>query len=344
MLLWPHANARYQEAIEPLAEKELLLTLSHTFPTENETFACTFTSIQGLRALTFSAPEADTHSLRALSRHSDLYLLCEYTQDGLLRPLTGAAPAALGSDLSGILKYKGKTNERFTRKMLHMASLCTQVSLRQGERIRFLDPMCGKGTALFEAVNMGFDAYGVDADSASVGEAFQFYKKYLEYHRIKHTQKQSSRTLPQGKSAPVRSILAQNQGEAHFATADATDLPYLFGKSKAHIIAADLPYGVQHAPTAGRKITSLKELAARTLQSCVQALCPGGVVAFSFNTHTLPSAEVQKAMEQAGLTVCQGEAFTGLAHWVEQAVTRDVVFATKTGNATAAERISKHGL
>lgn len=328
MLIWPHANVRYQEAIEPLAQKELLLTLKKAFPNEEaNSFAIGFESMHGARFLVFQAPRADDRALAMLSGHSSIYLLCEYTPEGLLRPLTGPAPARLGEDLSGILKYKGKTNERFTRLLLHMAALSMECRLKDGERLRFIDPMCGKGTALFEAVNAGWDAFGLDADSASINEAAQFYKKYLEYHRKKHTQKQSSMTVPPGKGVPVRAIQAQEQGEVRFAVADASHAANLYGK--AHVIAADLPYGVQHAPTAGKKISGMEALLERTLPGCVQALAPGGALALSFNTNTLPKHTVAAAMERAGLSVLQGEEYDGLAHWVEQAVTRDLCIGVK---------------
>jgi len=330
MLIWPHANARYQEAIEPLAEKEMLLTLKKAYPEQDpETFAIGFERMHGAKFLVFHAPEMNENAVSMLSGHSAIYLLCEYTADGLLRPLTGPKEAALGDDLSGILKYKGKTNERFTRFMLHMARLSAECRLKEGERVRFIDPMCGKGTALFEAVNMGWDAFGLDADNASVNEAAQFYKKYLEYHRKKHTKKQSSMTVPPGKGVPVQAIMAQGQGEVRFAAADASHVANVYGKGKAHVIAADLPYGVQHAPTAGKRISGMEALLERTLPGCVQALAPGGAIALSFNTNTLPRNTVLRQMEKAGLTVMEGPEFEGLAHWVEQAVTRDVCIAVK---------------
>lgn len=329
MLIWPHANARYQEAIEPLAAKEMLLTLKKAFPGKEYAFDVCYETIKGARFLLFNAPELDERALDMLSRHSCMYILCEYTSDGLLRPLTGPAEAKLGEDLAGILKYKGKTNERFTRLLLHYAALSMECSVKQGERLRFIDPMCGKGTALFEALNMGWDAFGLDADNASINEAALFYKKYLEYHRKKHTQKQSSMTVPPGKGVPVRAIAAQGQGEARFAVADAAFAANVYGKQKAHLIAADLPYGVQHAPTAGWKISGMEALLEHTLPGCVAALAPGGAMALSFNTNTLPRAAVARAMEKAGLCVMDGEEYMGLAHWVEQAVTRDLCVGVK---------------
>lgn len=330
MFLWPHANARYQEAIAPLAGKELLLTLKKAFPQQDaKSFQIRTERMNGTQLLIFQASLEGEDTLQMLSEHSSMYLLCEYTSDNLLKPIAGPNKASLGEDLSGILKYKGKTNERFTRFMLHMSSLSTHVHRNDGERMRFIDPMCGKGTAIFEAVNMGWDAFGLDADAKAVNEAAQFYKKYLEYHRKKHTQKQTSVTVPPGKGVFVRSIIAQGQGEVRFASEDARNIANVYGKGRAHIIAADLPYGIQYAPTAEKRLSGMEAMLERVLPGCVLALAPGGVIALSFNVNTLPRGKVLRQMERAGLTVLDGTAYEGLAHWVEQAVTRDVCFAIK---------------
>ena len=61
-----------------------------------------------------------------------------------------------------------------------------------------------------------------------------------------------------------------------------------------------------------------------------KCLEPGGVIALSFNTFTLPSSDVRSALESAGLTLPENDLFYSLKHEVEQAVTRDVIFAFNT--------------
>ena len=61
-----------------------------------------------------------------------------------------------------------------------------------------------------------------------------------------------------------------------------------------------------------------------------KCLEPGGVIALSFNTFTLPSTAVCSALENAGFTLPENDLFYGLKHEVEQAVTRDVIFAFNT--------------
>ena len=342
MLIWPHANARYREAIRPLAERELLLTLLRVSPdADPASFGIGYTDLAGVDALCFDLPEASPEAFALLSRHSALYLLCTLRPDGALLPVQGPAPACLGEDLSGILKYKGKTNERFTRFLLNCAMLLCRAEIPAGERPLFGDPMCGRGTAVFEALNLGWNAFGSDIDAADVNEAASFYKRYLEYHRRKHSQKTASMTIPRGGSASVRAIAAQGAGEARFAVCDAADLAYVCGRNSLHVAAADLPYGIQHAPGAGRRMSTMEDLLRRALPGMAASLRPGGVAALSFNVNTLPRASVLREMEAAGLEPCVGPLFEGLEHWVEQAVTRDCCFARKPLRPTNKERIKR---
>ena len=67
----------------------------------------------------------------------------------------------------------------------------------------------------------------------------------------------------------------------------------------------------------------------RVLPAWKDALLPGGVLALSFNTLTLPTRDVLSALEHAGWKPVAGENTAHLRHEVEQAVVRDVVFALK---------------
>ena len=88
---------------------------------------------------------------------------------------------------------------------------------------------------------------------------------------------------------------------------------------------SDLPYGVQHS--AGKE--SFEALLRRVMPVWKDALLPGGAVALSFNTNTIKPAPLREIMESSGLTVMQGGEYDGFAHWVEQAVTRDIAVAVR---------------
>ena len=76
-------------------------------------------------------------------------------------------------------------------------------------------------------------------------------------------------------------------------------------------------------------IGSLEKLLARALPGWRGMLKPGGTVAVSFNAQTLKPARVHKLMAEAGLSPVEETADGRFAHWVEQAVTRDLAVARR---------------
>ncbi len=214
---------------------------------------------------------------------------------------------------------------------------CSSAFFNQKEPIYLLDPMCGRGTALFEALNRGWNAAGVDIQGTDVEEGGKFFKKYLEYHRMKHTVTQKSMTAC-GKEAAViktyefaRDAVSFKHGDTRtlsLAALDGGRIASLWPKPTFHLLTADLPYGVQHAP-GGAKMPSLQQMLINVLPAWRDALLPGGAMALAFNTNTLKTEFVCKAMAAAGLKVMDETAYHGLAHWVEQAITRDIAVAVR---------------
>ncbi|MGJ4850554.1 hypothetical protein ACH6CV_09915 [Bacillota bacterium Meth-B3] len=97
ILLRPHANGRYQQAVQPLALCEALALLSaagiDAKPRLDELF--------GAGIICFEAPELSERACALLALHSLNYLLCEVHGDRLA-PVGGRAKAFLGHDLNGI--------------------------------------------------------------------------------------------------------------------------------------------------------------------------------------------------------------------------------------------------
>ena len=141
-------------------------------------------------------------------------------------------------------------------------------------------------------------------------------------------------TLKGKKSAPGAAFTFADTPE-HFrqkqtaslklTNCDATEAREAFGSRAFHLIACDLPYGVQHASQGG----SLEKLLARALPGWRGMLKPGGTVAVSFNAQTLKPARVHELMAEAGLSPVEETADGRFAHWVEQAVTRDLAVARR---------------
>ncbi len=333
MLLWPHANARYQSEAVKLARAELRLMLDRVAPDAN----ITGDDAPDMPSLTVDFPtQPDAAAIGAIRGHSLLYGLFE-SREGLLRPVAGRCPARVGSDLPAILKYKGKTNEMFLQLLVNAALYAGDFWDREGERLSLLDPMCGRGTGLFVAANRGWDAVGADVDKNDLSQAERFFKRYLEYHRFKHAVSRESRTLDRGRGAALcrfeyaPDARAFKEGGARtlsLVNLDATLAAEALGRNAFHIIACDLPYGVRHdaqlAAGASRRGNWLETLLAKALPDWRAALRPGGTVAVSFNAQSFSLERVRDLMDRGGFEVMRGGAYEEFSHWVEQAITRDI--------------------
>lgn len=323
-----HANIRYREAVSRLGRCELLYLL-HALGVDSPVVS---EKLGGAEFLTFEAPELSDDALRALRSHSSVVFMARRGGDALY-PLTVPSVSWLAEDLPEVLKYKGKTSVPFTQMMINVALSLTPF-FGQADPVTVLDPMCGKATSLFCALQHGMNGIGIDLDSKDVKEACDYFSRYLKYHGLKHTMKAASETIG-GRPVPVTVFTFSNDNDAFRAgdtrtlklsTADASAAAGLTRKARAHILTADLPYGIQHAPQNGRKPEPFTETLSRVLPAWYEALLPGGAIALSFNTLTLPSAKAAALVADAGFTVCPDDR---LRHEVEQAVVRDVVFACK---------------
>lgn len=325
LLLWPHANVRYRSEAQKLARAELTVLLGHAAGQ----VCVRETECLGMPALELQSDSPLDEALeQAIRSHSLLYGLFEQTADGALMPVVGREIPFLGEDLPGILKYKGKTNELFTQLLVNVA-LYSSDFRNLSEPVRLLDPMCGRGTTLFVGANRRWQCTGADVDRTGLKEAEQFFKRYLEYHRLKHQVERMSLTVKGGKPAPAVQFVFSDTtehykqkitGSLRLVDVPAGNTREAFGAKAFHLIVCDLPYGVQHASKGG----SLEHLLADVLPGWREALLPGGAVAVSFNAQTLRRTNLWSLMADAGMQPLEGGAYDQFSHWVEQAVTRDI--------------------
>lgn len=329
--LSPHANIRYREAQLSLGKAELqcLLTgLGLSCPVESE-------SIGGVTFLCFDAPELTDAQLAVLSRHSAALMICE-KQGELLRPLDKVNTAYLTEDLAEVLKYKGKTSAVFTRMMLNCAHAASDF-FTLDKPLTVLDPMCGKGTTCFVALQQGMNAVGVDVDRRDLKEAADYFERHLQFHRLKHKLDQNSRTVR--KQAIPAACYTIADTKEHFRDGDTRTLTLLLAdtgltgellkKQPVHLIVSDLPYGVQHAPQDGRRKESFTQLLARVLPGWRSVLAPGGAIALSFNALTLKKADLALLLTDAGFIPLTDAPYHDFEHFVETAVTRDFIVARR---------------
>ncbi|MBR6767431.1 MAG: hypothetical protein IKM02_05720 [Clostridia bacterium] len=331
MMLWPHANARYQNESAHLAEAELRIILDRVSP-EAE---ISVDERIGMPMLRIAVSEALSETaIDAVCGHSLMYGLFLCAEDGSLMPVAGREKPWIGQDLPAILKYKGKTNEMFLQMLINTALYSGYFWQEKDEVLDMLDPMCGRATSLFIAANRRWNATGTDIDQADLKEAEKFLKRYFEYHHFKHSAGRESLTLRNAKPAAVNKFTFSDTPE-HFkqknvatmrlVNCDACRVREAFGKNAFHMIVCDLPYGVQHAPQGGKgEKGGLEGLLSKALPGWRECLKVGGAAAVSFNAQNIKLETVRAVMEEAGFEVMRGGAYDGFAHWVEQAVTRDI--------------------
>lgn len=327
LVLWPLNNQRYEQAHISPAVSELQIILSAAGINKSVEYV----SVAGAGMLMFTSEELSERQLACIRNHS-LYFMFGAWDGKALTPISMPGRDYVGSDLAAIQKYKGKTNERFTQQLINLALYSCRLH-EADEKIHLLDPMCGRGTTLFQAVNREWNATGIDADKKDVLECVSFFEKYLKFNKIKHKRTQSSRTLPQKGAVSVHSVrFGGDKGDRltlNCASADASSTSAVFGKEVFSVICADLPYGVQHAPNGQGGAKSFEKMLITCLPAWREALRKGGAISLSYNTHTLKTERVREIMEQAGFEVMRGGAYDNMEHWVEQAVMRDIAVCVK---------------
>ena len=316
-----HANARYQDSLISLSQKELACMLS-ACGVDAQITPCT---LGGAPFLCFEADPLTPAQTAFVHGHSALYMTAALEGD-LLRPLDPPAIPCLPGDMPDILKYKGKTNAAFTHLLINLA--LSAGGVWQQPHPRVLDPICGRGTTLYCALTRGMHAVGVEESRRELSEGIAFTQKWLQYHRVKHSMTRAGMTLPGGKNAPGTLFTVQTDTGALTMTmiqADTSQCGQLLRKQRVHALAADLPYGVQHAPTEGRRISSLEQLLERALPAWYQALLPGCAAAVAFNTYTLRRDRFADIAQKASFEIAGAPLYDNFEHWVEQAVNRDVL-------------------
>ena len=339
LLLNPGHNRVYYKSSQQLSEAEFsIVAMSmdcHVDQIKGKTIA-------GVFYLTFTAEKTlSAMDLERIAKLSFVFALYEKVGE-CLRPVEIPNVNLTDISISSLLKYTGKTNELFTRMMINVAA--SSIQIKNPGRIRLLDPIAGKGTTMFEGLTMGYDCCGIEIGEKSATESYNYLKKYLEIEKIRH------KTSKQRQSGPNKSYTAKHyvvdlakdkdafkeHNEQHYemVNGDSAFADQFFRKNSFHILAGDLPYGVQHGNvTGGKKGSSLtrnpKELVKACLPAWKNVLKPGGVLALAWNTNVLPKKELAEVLEEAGLTVLSEGPYDQFAHRVDGAIMRDILIARK---------------
>ncbi|GAA2290032.1 SAM-dependent methyltransferase [Actinomadura luteofluorescens] len=346
LLVSPSHNRVYAQAAADLVKAELAVFSERALGGRVRDFE--ETSIGGVPYVTFSADELTEQDVRLLSNLSSLYALFQIEGE-LLRPV-GLQPLDLfGSDLLTIQKYSGKTNEYFTKLLLNVTAMATDspMDLITG-RPRVFDPMCGRGTTLNQAMMYGLDAAGMDIDGKDFDAYTAFIKTWLKNNRVKHQAEVTNvrrekavlgRRLHVTLGASKERYKSGETMEITVVNADSLGAGRFFRPASFDLIVTDAPYGVQHGSRPkgaqpGRKggpqlSRSPVELLTTAVPEWARLLRPGGAVGISWNTFVGRREQLAEILASSGLDVRDSDAYRGFRHRVDQAISRDLIVASK---------------
>ena len=242
----------------------------------------------------------------------------------LLRPISASYPFFISADLASIRRYKGKTNEFFTRFLLNIAKNASDFRDAEWRDLKLLDPLCGGGTTLFAALSLGANVAGIELDRGDVESTATFITQFCRESRIRiSVTEERLRKLASARRWLFQIGQKDDQRRCMLVNGDAVLARELIsGFGQPHLIVTDLPYGIQHqAPLAALLTTRLPAWA--------DLLQPGGAIAFSWDATRFSRAEMIELVEQvAPLDVVQRPPYDAIAHRVDRVVKRrDVIVA-----------------
>lgn len=314
LLISPAARSAYFSDYLAVAKAELKFIL--------DLEKCKLEQKGELEFLTVSMHEEQLTSALSLSFVMGAF---EKTTTGLI-PIDQSPHLRLHSDFVFGSKYKGKTNEHLTKLLINLGLGCHKDIERSN--IKLLDPMCGRGTTLMWALRYGMNCRGIEREISVLPEVRQHLKKWCKLHRQKHSlkegfvakanKKQSGKfielTLPEKNAAP--------ELKAQIICGDTREADSLLHGEKFHIIASDLPYGIQHTTQDGKRnpIETLNECA----YSWKRCLKPNGHIVLAYNKYIPKREAIIDAFTSVGMTHVAFEA----PHRMSESIVRDIVIFT----------------
>jgi SAM-dependent methyltransferase len=339
MLILPSANRVYAGASVDLVRAELAVfnaavlggALSDAAPIE----------LGGVPYLEFAADELSPRAVSFLANVSVCYALFELAGNGSLRPADLHRLDRYDDDLITIQKYQGKTNEQFTKLLLNVTLMASAFAGDMLDRkLAVLDPLCGRGTTLNQALMYGFDAAGIDLDQKDIDAYTAFIKTWLKRKRIKHKAEYDGPVRREGKTAGRRlqvSLAASRDehkaGQAQrldVVCSDTTRALEFFRPATFDVVVTDAPYGVQHGSrSSGGLARRPQDLLAAAAPGWAKLLRPGGAVGIAWNTLVAPRDETASILAAAGLEPLESGPYRQFRHRVDQAIMRDVLVARK---------------
>lgn len=338
-LILPSFNRVYADASVALALAELEVFNSSALG--GRITAAGSSDIAGVPYVTFECADFGARDAAVLANLSSLYALFRVEGD-LLRPVRLHRLDRFDGDLITILKYPGKTNEQFTKLMLNVTLMSSHFAPDMlTRRFSVLDPLCGRGTTLNQALMYGFDAYGTDIDKRDIETYAVFIQRWLKDKRLKHqadfgpvrrNRQVVARRLRVSFAAAKEEYKAGNVQHLDVVHTDAARVLEFFRPGSVDLVVADAPYGIQHGSQPrgkGGLARSPLDLLSESAPAWAKALRPGGGMGISWNAFVARRDDAAQSLAAAGLQVMDGGPYLSFRHRVDQAVLRDILVARK---------------
>ena len=338
LLILPSANRVYADASVALTQAELEVFNCAVLDGRLGDFAAA--RIGGVPYVTFAADRIGSRDAALLANLSSAYALFRI-EDDLLRPVALHPLDRFDDDLITIQKYQGKTNEQFTKLLLNVTLLSSAFARDMLERkFSVIDPLCGRGTTLNQALMYGFDAAGLDLDQKDFEAYSAFIQTWLKRKRVKHHAEHGpvrrdrrviARRLQVSLAAAKQDYKAGLTQRLDVVNADTARALEFFRPATFDLLVADMPYGVQHGSrtAAGKLARSPLGLLADAAPAWCALLRSGGALGLAWNTLLARRDEAAGVLAGAGLEVMDSGPYLAFAHRVDQAIMRDILVARK---------------
>jgi SAM-dependent methyltransferase len=328
LLVSPSTNRVYAQAAAALATAELQVVSEQLL--DGALGDAREQTLGSVSYITFTGPELSPLALSWLSNLAATFAL--FRLDGTsLTPIDLQRWEQLDTDLVSIQKYSGKTNEAFTKLLLNV-TLAASAFAGERRALSLLDPLCGRGTTLNQALLYGFHASGVELDKKDFEAYALFIQRWVKDKRLKHEAVQGHvkghPKLDLTLGADKARYKAGDTLRISYVSADTHAVADVFQPRSFDLIVTDAPYGVQHGAKSG-DATSRKplELLTSAIPIWRAALRPGGAIGIAWNTLVARRDQIAKLLAENALTVCDSAPYRSFQHRVDSSIQRDLIVA-----------------
>jgi tRNA G10 N-methylase Trm11 len=254
----------------------------------------------------------------------------------------GGRLGELSADTIGGVPYVTFTADGFGEQdaalLANLSSAFSRSML--GRSFAVLDPLCGRGTTLSQALMYGFGAAGIDLDRKDFDAYSAFIQTWLKRKRVKHHAehgplrlggKVAGRRLRISLAAAKEDYKAGVTQHLDLVNADTTRALEFLRPESFDLVVADAPYGVQHGsrrPRAGLERSPLG-LLAEAVPVWARLLRRGGACGIAWNTLVARRDAAAAILAGARLDPVDSGPYLAFRHRVDQAIVRDILVARK---------------